>query len=290
MSQANIPNITPTITITRDDAVNLLLSSIALEELGMSHIINAEGEKIQYVLGTLPGVSSPPATISDLLAINASVRDTLRELTKKEWLLQSKLESVLETPISNGPIGATGVTGATGPSGPTGPTGAGATGATGDAGATGATGATGVTGATGGIVSVFGSYLQTNTGSIALTATPLQVPLDQPSNVSANVTFTAPGTITVNESGTYFISILVLGNTLQGTTVTVNLAINGTGQTSMAQTLQFLPDTSTTFAINNYFTLIAGDDLSIQISATDDLDFFFAIFGTGAVINVQRVV
>ncbi|MED0970837.1 hypothetical protein [Bacillus paramycoides] len=40
MSQANIPNITPTITLTREDAINLLLSSIALEELGLAHIIN----------------------------------------------------------------------------------------------------------------------------------------------------------------------------------------------------------------------------------------------------------
>lgn len=60
LSQANIPNITPTITLTRDDAISLLLYSIAMEELGISRIINAEGEKLQFVLGTLSGLSGPP--------------------------------------------------------------------------------------------------------------------------------------------------------------------------------------------------------------------------------------
>ncbi|WP_180250252.1 hypothetical protein [Bacillus toyonensis] len=44
MSQSNLPNVTPNITLTRDDALNFLLSSIAFEELGLAHIINAEGE------------------------------------------------------------------------------------------------------------------------------------------------------------------------------------------------------------------------------------------------------
>ncbi|WP_036698248.1 collagen-like protein [Paenibacillus taiwanensis] len=152
MSQANLPNITPSITLTRDDALNLLLSSIAIEELGLGHIINAEAEKIQYAVGTLPGLSVP-ATISDLLAIDASVKSTLQDIVKKEMLLQFKLENILNAPSLTG---ATGVTGPTGPSGgpigPTGPTGAvGADGPSGPAGATGATGATGIgiTGPTG---------------------------------------------------------------------------------------------------------------------------------------------
>lgn len=65
MSQANMPNITPTITISRDDALNLLLFSIAMQELGISHILNAEGEKIQFALGTLPGITSLPTALSD---------------------------------------------------------------------------------------------------------------------------------------------------------------------------------------------------------------------------------
>lgn len=54
MSMPSFPNIDP--PIQRDDAVNQILSSIAMEELGLSHILNAEGERLQYILGTLPGL------------------------------------------------------------------------------------------------------------------------------------------------------------------------------------------------------------------------------------------
>ncbi|WP_028546579.1 hypothetical protein [Paenibacillus taiwanensis] len=102
MSQANIPNITPTISITAGDSVNLLLASIALEELALAHIVNAEAEKIQYVLGTLPGgvTVSPAATISNLLDIDSSVQRTLQDVIKTQILLQFKLENIL----SNLPI------------------------------------------------------------------------------------------------------------------------------------------------------------------------------------------
>lgn len=101
MSQANIPNITPTISLTFSSSMYLLLASIALEEIALAHIINAEGEKLQYVLGTLPGVTPPPTTISDLLAVNASIRETLREVAKQEWILYDKLDSVINAYKTN---------------------------------------------------------------------------------------------------------------------------------------------------------------------------------------------
>ncbi|WP_308448051.1 collagen-like protein [Bacillus thuringiensis] len=138
MSQANLPNITPTITLTREESINLLLASIALEELGLAHIINAEAEKIQVALGTIPGLS-PFATLSQILAVNASINTTLQNVTKTEMLLQSKLENILQAPSITGPTGPTGPTGAsgaslTGPTGPTGPTGASGTSSTGPTG------------------------------------------------------------------------------------------------------------------------------------------------------------
>jgi|GEM_PF-383000 len=119
MSLPGIPNIPPASTITRDDAINLLLQSIALQELSLSRILNAEGEKIQYVLGTPPGIAGPasiagsagfagPAgfaapvptvSINDILAVNQSVKATMDNVIKTEFLLLSKLETVLSAPV-----------------------------------------------------------------------------------------------------------------------------------------------------------------------------------------------
>ncbi|MFD4519164.1 hypothetical protein ACFWO6_14560 [Paenibacillus glucanolyticus] len=134
MPNDNLSKVTPDLLLTRDQAINLLLTSIAMEELGLSHIINAEGEKLQYVLGTIPGLTGPPATVNDVLNVNESVRQTIQELTKKQWLLLNKLDSVLFSLVvptgshggatgTTGPTGAPGATGAVGPTGATGPTG-----------------------------------------------------------------------------------------------------------------------------------------------------------------------
>jgi len=97
LSHPNIPDITPDIDLDRKDVVNLLLASIALEELGLAHIINAEAENIQYALGTLdPCKPSGHITIDQLLKINRSVELALRNVIKKEMLLQFKLEDVIE--------------------------------------------------------------------------------------------------------------------------------------------------------------------------------------------------
>lgn len=96
MTSPNIPNITPVISIDREDAINLLLSSIAMEELGLSHILNAEGEKIQYALGLLPTPApSVPPTIDQMMTMNESVLQTLNTVVKTGMHLQTKLESVI---------------------------------------------------------------------------------------------------------------------------------------------------------------------------------------------------
>lgn len=101
MSFPNIPDVDPTITLTFEETIVLLLASVAFEELGLAHIINAEAEKIQYVLGTLvtriPPPTPPPrpVTLEELLELNSSVNLTLRHVLKNQLLLQFKLEDTL---------------------------------------------------------------------------------------------------------------------------------------------------------------------------------------------------
>ena len=106
MSFPNIPDIIPSIELSKHQAINLLLASIAFEELGLAHIINSEAEKIQFVLGTLGcQVSHRPPTFEELLLVNRTVEKTLRAVIKSQMLLQFKLEDVLncskESPSSS---------------------------------------------------------------------------------------------------------------------------------------------------------------------------------------------
>ena len=106
MSMPSFPNVDP--PIQREDAVNQILSSIAMEELGLSHILNAEGEKLQYILGTIPGLSGPTATVSDVLAANESVRGLLETAVQNQIFLKSKMQGALTASPMQGPTGPTG--------------------------------------------------------------------------------------------------------------------------------------------------------------------------------------
>jgi len=97
MSMPNIPDISPKIRIDREDVINLLLASIALEEIGLAHIINAEGEKLQFAIEKMnESCSHLPTTAELILKINDSVNHTLITAIKKELLLDNKLKQVIE--------------------------------------------------------------------------------------------------------------------------------------------------------------------------------------------------
>lgn len=88
MSLPNIPDINPDIILNKCQSINLLLSSIAMEEIALSHILNAEGEKLQHLIKK-ENISS-----NQLLKVNDQVNDLLKSVIKSQILLQIKLEEV----------------------------------------------------------------------------------------------------------------------------------------------------------------------------------------------------
>ncbi len=254
----SVPSFPTTPGLTRDDVVNQIISSIAMEELGLSHILNTEGEKLQYVLGTLPGVPGPGATVNDVLSINESVRSTLDAVAQQQLLYKNKLQSVLSVSPMTGATGATGATGPTGAAGgPIGPTGA--TGATGAAGATGATGPTGPTGTN----TTDNATYAANISALSLSILSYSsIPLPDSQIISPYVT-TDNTVFTINRAGRYRISYIV------------NSLVSVAYSTRILRTSLALPGTtvSSILAASNVSNeviadLIAGDTIELQALST----------------------
>lgn len=99
MSMPNIPDINPSIDIDRNDAVNIILSSIGMEELSLAHIVNAEAEKIQFALGTLE-TAEKAASLEDIMMVNMSAKKMLRDVIKNQMLIGMKMEDTVELALA----------------------------------------------------------------------------------------------------------------------------------------------------------------------------------------------
>jgi hypothetical protein len=93
MSMPTIPqeSFRPTI----HEAVIDLFKSIAMEETAISHLLNAEAEKIQAFVGRHLDFPTNP-TNCDILKFNQSVTKLVDVIVMKEWLLFRKLETSME--------------------------------------------------------------------------------------------------------------------------------------------------------------------------------------------------
>ena len=251
MSLPSFPKVDP--PIQRDDAVNQILSSIAMEELGLSHILYAEGEKMQYILGTLPGLSGPAATVKDVLNANESVRSLLETAVQNQLFLKAKMQGALDAsdPVQ-GPAGPTGPTGPTGPAG----------GPAGPAGAPGPTGATGPAGPTGPIATATSAYAANTQGtSLPLTLDGLRMPLPDNRLLSPGITINdANDTFTVKEAGRYKISYAV--HITEALFTGTYLMIESTSTNYEALPLR---ESWTSFAGEILLDLEAGDDVSLWV-------------------------
>ena len=85
-SSNNTTTLTIRVTEPREQAITDLIQSVAFQEAALSHILNAEGEKMQVI------ISMPNATKEQLMALNDSVCQLINSVTRLEMILQSKLE------------------------------------------------------------------------------------------------------------------------------------------------------------------------------------------------------
>ena len=79
-----VPVITPS-TTTREQAITDIIESVALEETALSHILTAEGEKLQRIFAF---DSITPETV---LAANHPVESTVNAIAGLESVLEMKL-------------------------------------------------------------------------------------------------------------------------------------------------------------------------------------------------------
>lgn len=78
-----MPVITPS-GVTRCEAITDIIESVALQQAGLSHILNAEGEKLQKAIEN-------SATSEELLEVNSSVESMINSIARLELILQNKL-------------------------------------------------------------------------------------------------------------------------------------------------------------------------------------------------------
>jgi len=72
-----------------------LLESIALEEISLSHLINAQAETLQAFVGEDLDFPTNPSN-SDILRFNVTIQRVMETIMFKELFLLRKLESVIQ--------------------------------------------------------------------------------------------------------------------------------------------------------------------------------------------------
>ncbi|MCL2717809.1 MAG: hypothetical protein FWE14_03405 [Lachnospiraceae bacterium] len=93
MSMPSFAPVDPNLTLEK--SIEMILYSIALEEVAISHIINAEGEKIQYAIECLK-TNKSCRDLQKIIDVNKSAEKLIDKVNDSMIILKSKMNSVLE--------------------------------------------------------------------------------------------------------------------------------------------------------------------------------------------------
>jgi hypothetical protein len=80
------------IHLDRQKIMDVALMSIALEQEGIALIVKAEGEKLKQMMNRKNYNLNP----QEFIAVNESVQRTLKEISKKEMLLECRIQNLID--------------------------------------------------------------------------------------------------------------------------------------------------------------------------------------------------
>ena len=81
--------------ITREQALTMIIASIAMEESALGRVIDAEGDKLRYILDRCRESSNCEKTLKEIMEVNASVTRLLDTAACNQAILRSKLDLAL---------------------------------------------------------------------------------------------------------------------------------------------------------------------------------------------------
>ena len=81
--------------MTREQALTMIIASIAMEESALGRVIDAEGDKLQYILDRCQESCGCCGTPKEILEVNCSVTRLLDVVAQNQMILRSKLALAL---------------------------------------------------------------------------------------------------------------------------------------------------------------------------------------------------
>ena len=82
-------------SMTREQALTMIVASIAMEESALSRIMDAEGDKLRYILDRCREACGCPETPKEILEANESVTRLLDAVAQNQTILRNKLALAL---------------------------------------------------------------------------------------------------------------------------------------------------------------------------------------------------